>query len=351
MDQDWSRHGAGKTAWPQSITCGKTVLGDSDLTFRTATGELVKGGKRLHIVGCDGWGSNLRVRGVKRRFVNHCCLVESTRRRAVSLCCMVTKVTLQEASEYVDHDILTSRFHVTHYAGCAILYNKDTFYSDINVQSIYLHDTRRDLPDQVMEGEQGWVMQGVLLRASFRRSPVSGQKYFTVLSLHISNIYAKKKGIAKKLILTLRAIMISQEVDLVAGDFNGTAWRCRSKDNLGTIDEAFTDRVLPTPPGPTPLWGPGSIPDNWADVCGFLKLPGSTAFGKCMSMTHSPFHGKRLVFVPPIKVAITKHGFIWTSSIGTTGGPSTTTVIGTFPLKNDLQITHTGLHKDVLAKS
>ena len=67
-------------------------------------------------------------------------------------------------------------------------------------------------------------MQSVLSRASFRRSPVSGQRYFTVLSQHIRNIYAKKKGMAKKLILTLRAIMISQEVDLVAGDFNGTAW-------------------------------------------------------------------------------------------------------------------------------
>ena len=30
-------------------------------------------------------------------------------------------ITLQEASEYVDHDILTRRFHVTHCAGCAIL--------------------------------------------------------------------------------------------------------------------------------------------------------------------------------------------------------------------------------------
>ena len=29
-----------------------------------------------------------------------------------------------------------------------------------------------------------------------------GQKVFTVLSLHISNIYAKKKGIAKKIIQT-----------------------------------------------------------------------------------------------------------------------------------------------------
>ena len=66
-----------------------------------------------------------------------------------------------------------------------------------------------------------------------------------MLSLHISNIYAKKKGIANKLILTLRAILISQEVHLVAGDFNGTAWRCRSRDILSNIDEAFMDSILP----------------------------------------------------------------------------------------------------------
>ena len=28
--------------------------------------------------------------------------------------------TLQEASECVDHDILTKRFHVTHFGGCAV---------------------------------------------------------------------------------------------------------------------------------------------------------------------------------------------------------------------------------------
>ena len=53
--------GEGKTAWPQSITYGTTILGDSDLTVRTATGELVKG-KRMQIVGCDDWESNLRIR-------------------------------------------------------------------------------------------------------------------------------------------------------------------------------------------------------------------------------------------------------------------------------------------------
>ena len=77
----------------------------------------------------------------------------------------------------------------------------------------------------------------------------------------------QEEAIAKKLILTLRAIMISQEVDLVASDFNGTSGRCRSRNNLSTIEEAFTDSPFPTTPGPPPpLWGPGSIPDIWADV-------------------------------------------------------------------------------------
>ena len=37
------------------------IPGDNDLTFRTATGELVKAGKRLHVEGCDDW----EVRGVQ----------------------------------------------------------------------------------------------------------------------------------------------------------------------------------------------------------------------------------------------------------------------------------------------
>ena len=111
--------------------------------------------------------------------------------------------------EYVDHDILTNRFHVTHYGGCAVLFNEDTFYPDIEVKSIYLHETRCDLPDKVIEGDQGWVLQRVLSRASFRRRPISGQKTFTVSGPYILPISTSKKpGIAKKLILTIRAIVL-----------------------------------------------------------------------------------------------------------------------------------------------
>ena len=150
-----------------------------------------------------------------------------------------------------------------------------TFFPDVKVKSIYLHDTRRELPDKMMEGDSGWVLQGVLSRASFRRQPLNDQKTFTVLSLHINDVYAEKRGIGKKLILTIRAVMLGENVDLVAGDFNGAAWRRDNSNNFSIIEEAFADCALPMPPGSTPLWRPGSIPGNWADVCGFLEPPES----------------------------------------------------------------------------
>ena len=68
--------GAGKTAWPQSITYGTMILGDSDLAFRTATGELVKGGKRckLWVVTIGDPISEFEV--FKDRCASHCCLLE-----------------------------------------------------------------------------------------------------------------------------------------------------------------------------------------------------------------------------------------------------------------------------------
>ena len=62
----------------------------------------------------------------------------------------------------------------------------------------------------------------------------------------------------EKILLTIRAVMLEELVDLVAGDFNGAAWRrpCGNERKLtSTIEEAFADTNLPVPPGPTPLWG------------------------------------------------------------------------------------------------
>ena len=83
-------------------------------------------------------------------------------------------ITLQEATEYVDHNAFMKRFHIIHYGGCAVLFNKDTFYSEIEANSIYLHDTRRGSHDQAAEGGQGWCMSGVLARATFKRRAANG---------------------------------------------------------------------------------------------------------------------------------------------------------------------------------
>ena len=121
-------------------------------------------------------------------------------------------------------------------------------------------------------------MQAVISRAPFRRTPRNGKSYFTMMSLHINSTYAKKRGIAKNLLLAIRTVLHQQQVDLVAGDFNGAAWRRQSGSgsrSISSIEEVFVNTNLPLPPGPTTLWGPGGVPGECSDVCGFFKPPGS----------------------------------------------------------------------------
>ena len=65
-----------------------------------------------------------------------------------------------------------------------------------------LHDTRRRLQDHIVEGEHGWVLQGVVSRASFDvPHPVVKQP-----SPHINNVFARKRGIARTVIQAVHAL-------------------------------------------------------------------------------------------------------------------------------------------------
>ena len=68
--------------------------------------------------------------------------------------------------------------HSTHYAGCAVLFNKDTFHSDITVESIYFHDNWNGQHQAVREGPSGWVLHAVISRASFWRVRRNGKSFF-----------------------------------------------------------------------------------------------------------------------------------------------------------------------------
>ena len=65
-------------------------------------------------------------------------------------------------------------------------------------------------------------------RAIFRRIPRNVKSFFTMVSPHINNQYAKKRGIGRNLLIAVRTVMHQEQVDMVAGDFNGAAWRRQS---------------------------------------------------------------------------------------------------------------------------
>ena len=156
-----------------------------------------------------------------------------------------------------------------------VLFNKDNFHSDITVESIYFHDNRNGQHQAVREGQSqsGWVLQAVISRASFCRIPRNGKPFFTMMSLYINITCAKNRGIAKNLLLAVRIFLRQQQVDSVAGDFNGAAWRRQSGSDprhISIIDETFVNTNLLVPPDPKPLWRPGGVSGEWSDVCGFF---------------------------------------------------------------------------------
>ena len=49
------------------------------------------------------------------------------------------------------------------------------------------------MQDLIVEGEQGWVLQGVLSRASFRRAAVCGQILYCIIAAHQQYLCEEKR--------------------------------------------------------------------------------------------------------------------------------------------------------------
>ena len=89
------------------------------------------------------------------------------------------------------------------------------------------------------------------------------------------------------MLLAVRTVTCQEQIDMVAGDFNGAAWRkTNNADQLrdSTIEEAFANTNLPIPHGPTPLRGPHGVPGDWAAVRGFTKSPNTDAMARSKSI-------------------------------------------------------------------
>ena len=134
--------------------------------------------------------------------------------------------------------------------------------------------------------------------------------------------------------------MISQQIDLVAGDFNGTAWRCRSRNNISAIDESLRHRALHH------CGDPDQFRTTGLTSVDFLNRQAPIDIGRCACTVHSPSHEELLACDQLIKVAIMRHGSIWTSSTGATLGNRKVNTVDTFPLKNVLRHVIMGNRKD-----
>ena len=123
--------------------------------------------------------------------------------------------------------------------------------------SVHTHDIRNGQLQVVTEGQSGWVLHAVISSASFRRIPRSGKSYLFMMSLLINNQFARKRGIGENWLFTVRTVMLQEQVDMVAGDFNGAARRRHSGSDhrpISTIEEAFANTCIPIPPGRRNLW-------------------------------------------------------------------------------------------------
>ena len=174
-----------------------------------------------------------------------------------------------------------------------------TLFPDIEVKSIHLHDIRHVLLDKVFEGESGWVLQGIMSRASFRREPLSGPKSFTV---HMINSFAKMRGIGKKLLFTIRAVMLEEHVDVVAGAFKALIASVSQKKPSPTVP----CRCLPAP-------HQCGVRERFrvrGQTCvDFSSPPTQMNGGEYGNTVPFPFSTKLLASDRLIRAAITRYGF------------------------------------------
>ena len=110
----------------------------------------------------------------------------------------------------------------------------------------------------------------------------STNKTFTVLSLHSNDVYAKKRGIGKKLILTIRAVLHDENVDLVAGNVTTSAM-------LASLQRPLLTALCRCLPAPHRCGDPDRFRAIGLTFVGSLNLPNPIDTGKYgfMVLSHS----------------------------------------------------------------
>ena len=76
---------------------------------------------------------------------------------------------------------------------------------------------------------------------------------------------ANKRSIALGVLLAVRPAVVQEDVEMVAGDFNGASWRRKSRPDEqfdSILEETPKNARLSVPPGTSVLWCAGGIPNE-----------------------------------------------------------------------------------------
>ena len=129
-----------------------------------------------------------------------------------------------------------NRFHVSHYGGCAVLSNKDTFFSDVKVQSIYLHDWK--------ETRAGCC------RACYHVPLFAHNSSMIKRSCHYTLTTFTPRNVAQERSSSLQFVQLCLK----------KMWTWLLVTSMVLHGDATTATIFSI------KWRPRSIPGNWADV-------------------------------------------------------------------------------------
>ena len=111
----------------------------------------------------------------------------------------------------------------------------------------------------------------------------------------------------KTFLFAVRTVLCQERVDMVA------AWRRKNGDDQqrgSTIEGACANTNLPIPHGRAPLWRPGGVPGERADVCGSVKPPNTD--GEWEIRCHAAFEINRDVLgIRPTDQSYLSHANAW----------------------------------------
>ena len=156
-------------------------------------------------------------------------------------------IPLQEAeSHFLDiAEIAAEQFRICQFADHLLMLHKKK-----NVRA-WWRET-----DEVIAGtsnQDSFGLTHLMVRLMIRRIPKQGKRTYTPSTVHVLNTTAKRRGIAKMLLAQFKEIAAVNDVHIIKGDFNASAYRERGKAKLNSIEEAWKTTLLSPPPDVVPM--------------------------------------------------------------------------------------------------